>query len=266
MNQRNLNRFLRELTPEIRAYLFPGMAFGETYLAEPPIPDGALHEPSAMYDMMPEASFEADRESAAIPMQRREHKPLLRKRILVSRQSAVDAPAAEPDTEALDPRTEEILSEIRRLQEKYGVSIEELEILLGYTVKLSPLRIGRSGKIILADYDGAEVKMPNISKALYFLYLRHPEGLRYKDIADHKDELLHLYSGITGRDDPAEIEKSIDLLADPFGNALNVNASRIKTAFRNVVSDRIARFYYLSGGAGELKKVPLDRDLVIWEY
>lgn len=266
MNQRNLNRFLRELTPEIRAYLFPGMALGEPYLAEPPTLDGALHEPSAMYDMMPEASFEADRESASIHMQRREHKPLLRKRILVSRQSAVEAPAAEPDTEALDPRTEEILSEIRRLQEKYGVSIEELEILLGYTVKLSPLRIGRSGKIILADYDGAEVKMPNISKALYFLYLRHPEGLRYKDIADHKDELLHLYSGITGRDDPAEIEKSIDLLADPFGNALNVNASRIKTAFRNVVSDRIARFYYLCGGAGELKKVPLDRDLVIWEY
>jgi len=46
----------------------------------------------------------------------------------------------------------------------------------------------------------------------------------------------------------------------------SVNASRIKAAFRNVVSDRIARFYYLEGAAGEVKKVPLDRDLVIWEY
>ena len=51
------------------------------------------------------------------------------------------------------------------------------------------------------------VKLPNISKALYFLYLRHPEGLRFKDISGHKDELLHLYGGITGRDGPAEIEK-----------------------------------------------------------
>ena len=138
--------------------------------------------------------------------------------------------------------------------------------MLGYTVKLSPIRITRGGKIFLSEYDDREVKMPNVSKALYFLYLRHPEGLRYKEIADHKDELLHIYENISGRDVPDEMEKSIDILVDPFGNALNVNASRIKTAFRNAVSDRIARFYYINGAAGDIKKVPLDRDLVIWEY
>lgn len=108
--------------------------------------------------------------------------------------------------------------------------------------------------------------MPNVAKALFFLYLRHPEGLRFKDIANHKEELVRIYSSITGRDEPEEIEKSIDLLVDPFVNALNVNTSRIKTAFRNTVSDRIARFYYINGAAGDVKKVPLDRDLVIWEY
>ena len=190
----------------------------------------------------------------------------VRKPALARRFAGECSASADSDPDALDPRTEEILAEIRRLQEKYGVSIEELELLLGYTVRLSRLRIMRSGRLFLTDYDGVEVKMPNIAKALYFLYLRHPEGLRYKDVADHRDELLELYGGITGRDDPAEIARSIDLLADPFGNALNVNASRIKAAFRNVVSDRIARFYYLEGAAGEVKKVPLDRDLVIWEY
>ena len=63
-----------------------------------------------------------------------------------------------------------------------------------------------------------------------------------------------------------EIEKSIDHLVNPLGNALNVAASRIKIAFRNVVSDRVARFYYINGGAREAKKVPLDRDLVLWDY
>ena len=256
MNQRKINRLLQELTPEIRAYLFPGMTSEEPYREEPPMVGSASPEVMAMYDMMSETDYDA----APKPARRRERKSLFRKR-------AGSADAIEyPEAEALDPRTEKILSEIRRMQEKYGVSIEELEIILGYTVKLSPLHISRSGKLILSEYDGTEVKMPNISKALYFLYLRHPEGLRYKDIADHKDELLHLYSGITGRDDPQEIEKSIDLLVDPFGNALNVNSSRIKTAFRNVVSDRIARFYYIEGAAGDTKKVPLDRDLVIWEY
>ena len=171
-----------------------------------------------------------------------------------------------PEEERLDPRTEQILDEIRRLQEKYDVSIDELEILLGYTVQLSQLHILRSGRIYLSAYDNTEVRMPNVAKALYFLYLRHPEGLRFKEIADHRDELVHIYSNITGLNDQEEIEKSIDLLVDPFSNALNVNASRIKTAFRNAVSDRIARFYYINGAAGDVKKVPLDRDLVLWDY
>lgn len=258
MNQSKIEMLLRELTPRIRAYLFPGLVLPASRPEEPPVYGSALPEPmDASDNHLGEECFET-----AKPVLRRERKPLFGSRA-AARESTV---ASEPDAEALDPRTEEILSEIRRLQEKYGVSIEELELILGYTVKLSPLQISRSGKIVLPDYGGAEVKMPNISKSLYFLYLRHPEGLRYKDIADHKSELLHIYGGITGRDDPAEIERSIDLLADPFGNALNVNASRIKAAFRNVVRDRIARFYYISGGAGEMKKVPLDRDLVLWEY
>lgn len=235
-------RLLNELTPEIRAYLFPGMPEPEK---RPGSFEGILEEPVLPIPMY-ERTMGA---SAAEPIRRRERRVV-----------------REPDADALDPRTEQILAEIRRLQEKYGVTIDELELMLGYTVKLSPLHISRSGKLFLTEYGGVEVKMPNISKALYFLYLKHPEGLRYKDIADHKDELLHLYGGITGRDDPKDIERSIDLLVDPFGNALNVNASRIKSAFRNVVSDRIARFYYIEGGAGEVKKVPLDRDLVLWEY
>jgi len=252
MNQRHIHRLLRELTPEIRAYLFPGWEEPETgvfadevsVLGKPPV----LGEPLVKYEQDVRPAF-------------RVRKPALARRFAGERSASADS-----DPDALDPRTEEILAEIRRLQEKYGVSIEELELLLGYTVRLSRLRIMRSGRLFLTDYDGVEVKMPNIAKALYFLYLRHPEGLRYKDVADHREELLQLYGGISGRDDPEEIGRSIDLLADPFGNALNVNASRIKAAFRNVVSDRIARFYYLEGAAGEVKKVPLDRDLVIWEY
>ena len=262
MNQRKINRILRELSTEALEYLFPGLpepvespGFFECMLEE-------LPAPMAMYDM------EMDSEAGA-PLRRRERKAAKAAAPIFGRRKTSEPElheAIEPDAEALDPRTEQILAEIRRLQEKYGVSIDELEVMLGYTVKLSPIRITRGGKIFLSEYDDREVKMPNVSKALYFLYLRHPEGLRYKEIADHKDELLHIYENISGRDVPDEMEKSIAILVDPFGNGLNVNASRIKTAFRNAVSDRIARFYYINGAAGDIKKVPLDRDLVIWEY
>lgn len=250
MSRRNAEKLLRELSPEVFAYLFPGW--------EQPVIAPSYSEmivPSEDDELCCDR-FEAVPMEAAMPMKAR------RPRLMAKR----CARAIDIDEEPLDPRTEEILAEIRRLQEKYDVDIDELEIILGYTVRLSTLHISKGGRINLKDFENREVKMPNISKALYFLYLRHPEGLRYKEIIDHKDELLHIYEGISGRDDPAEMEKSIDLLVDPFGNALNVNASRIKTAFRNAVSDRVARFYYINGGAGDVKKVPLDRDLVIWEY
>ena len=167
--------------------------------------------------------------------------------------------------EPLDERTEAILAEIDRIVSTYGISVEDLRVMLGYRVKLSHLKVFKSGRILLADF-GKEVKMNPLSKALYFLYLRHPEGIRFKEVVDHREELLDIYMGITGRDDPEEIEKTIDVLIDPLGDGLNVCASRIKAAFRDKVGDIVARFYYLEGGAGKAKKVPLDRDFVIWEY
>ena len=256
MNRRRLHRLLGELTPDILSYLFPGLERPEADVCESGIGGVCL-------DWMVETEA-AIPEPAAIP----EAAVILHRRRKSVRAEKAAFPASVPvaDGEALDPRTEQILAEIRRLQEKYDVSIDELEVLLGYTVQLSRLRITPGGKLFLSDYGDREVKMPNVAKALYFLYLRHPEGLRYKDIADHRDELLHIYGSISGRDEPEEMERSMDILVDPYGNGLNVNASRIKTAFRNVVSDRIARFYYIVGAAGDVKKVPLDRDLVIWDY
>ena len=167
--------------------------------------------------------------------------------------------------EPLDARTLAILAEIDRITASFGISVEELEILLGYRVKLSRLQISRNGRILLADF-GKEVKMNLLSKAVYFLYLRHPEGIRFKEMCDHRQELLDIYLGLTGRGEQDEIERTVDALVDPLENGLNVCASRIKAAFRNQVGEHVARFYCLEGAAGEAKKVPLDRDFVIWEY
>lgn len=247
MDSDKLYALLRELTPEMREYFFPGLSS--------PAPPTDNH--TLWYRVISCSTLVADKICAPEP----EPEPMMMPEVEPERKP-------EPEVEEVlpDPRVQDFLKELSRIQEKYNISIEELEALLKYTVSLSHLHINRYGRITLSDFGNREIKMPNIAKALYFLYLRHPEGLRYKDIASHRDELLGIYRKITGRDDPEAIEKSIDLLVDPYGNGLNVNASRIKTAFRNAVDDRIAQFYYISGAAGEIKKVPLDRDLVIWEY
>ena len=168
--------------------------------------------------------------------------------------------------EAPDPRVQAILDAWRKIEREFGITVEDLEVFLGYKVKLSRLSITSSNRLFLTDFDNQELKMDDLTKAIYFFFLRHPEGSRLKNLYEHEDEIQHIYSGITGRDDVAGIRSSVHNLLDPYGNALNVSMSRIKKAFRDVVGDRIARFYYIFGRSGEIRTVGIDRDLVIWEH
>ena len=175
------------------------------------------------------------------------------------------APAAESECD-LDPKTKALLDEIEAIKVKYGITIEELEAVLSYRVKLSHLRITRHKEIILDDFDHREVKMDALTKSIFLLYLKHPEGIRYKELCDHRSELEEIYLSISGRSDMDSIRKSIDDLTDPItSNSINEKVSRAKKAFRDVVDVRIARFYYIDGRQGAAKRIALDRSLVIWE-
>ena len=183
----------------------------------------------------------------------------------VTTAAAPAAPAAESECD-LDPKTKALLDEIEAIKVKYGITIEELEAVLSYRVKLSHLRITRHKEIILDDFDHREVKMDALSKSIFLLYLKHPEGIRYKELCDHRSELEEIYLSISGRSDMDSIRKSIDDLTDPItSNSINEKVSRAKKAFREVVDVRIARFYYIDGRQGAAKRIALDRSLVIWE-
>lgn len=165
-----------------------------------------------------------------------------------------------------DDRERRALEEWDRFAAEFDITLEELEVLLSFRVKLSPMRITTSGRILLVDWD-KEVRLDDLTKAVYLFFLRHPEGVVQKDmLEDHMKEVLDIYLGITGRDDPRQCEASVWKLLDPYGNNLNVSLSRIKGTFEKLVGKRIAKFYYVSGKAGEIRKVTLDRDLVIWEH
>ena len=172
-----------------------------------------------------------------------------------------------PETEPeLDEETRALLREIDRFLEKHHLTLEELEILLGYTVKLSPLRVDRNGRIFMTEFGNKEVKMDHLTKMVYLFFLRHPEGMRMKEVSEHQEELLGLYMQITGRDALEKIKESIARHTDPFGPNLNISASRIRKAFKDLVGEKVARFYWLEGSRGELYSIKLDRDYVIWQY
>lgn len=166
----------------------------------------------------------------------------------------------------LDLKAQSIIEAWERIEREFGITLKDLDILLGYTVKPSRLNITTSGTILLLDFDGKEVKMDDLTKAIYFYYLKYPEGVRLKELQGHEEEILGYYLSVTGRNDIREIRRSLHNHLDPFGNGLNVSIARIKKAFRDIVGDRIAKFYYVDGRYAEPRKIALDRDYIIWDH
>ena len=107
--------------------------------------------------------------------------------------------------------------------------------------------------------------MGPLPKTVFLFFLRHPEGMRFVDLQDYKQEIYDIYSRLAVSDDLDKIERSVDLLTNPFDNSINEKCTMIKYAFQKVVADDIASNYYVSGKQGHCMKIPLDRSLVEWE-
>ena len=143
--------------------------------------------------------------------------------------------------------------------------IEFLEELKQSTFKLSRLRITRKFEIYLMDYEMKEVIMSPLPKALYILFLKYPDGILFKELPDYRNELMDIYKNITLSDNPTDFFESITRMTDPFDNSFNEKCSLIRSAFLNIMSDEIAKNYYITGYSGMPNKIILDRELVVNE-
>ena len=107
--------------------------------------------------------------------------------------------------------------------------------------------------------------MTALPKAVFILFLKHPEGLRFKMLSDYYAELKRIYLALKTDSNYEEYETSIKNITDPFNNSINEKCARIREAFVKVIDENIAKNYFVTGQRGEAKKITLDRKLVIWE-
>lgn len=170
------------------------------------------------------------------------------------------------DEEALKI-TEEIEERLDMLRERGYANLlyTFMEQLQKKTLSYSKLRITKDYKIYLNDWDMREVKMTPLPKAVFFLFLRHPEGILFKELVDYRDEIRKIYMEITQREQIDDIEESINALVDPMNNSINEKCSRIRMAFIEVISPELAKQYHVTGKKGEPKNILINRDLIIWE-
>jgi hypothetical protein len=127
----------------------------------------------------------------------------------------------------------------------------------------SRMEIKRGGRIFLTDYEHVEIKMPSMEKALYLLFLRHPEGIYLSALADHRKELYEIYAQISTRGMREDMERRIDEMTNTLlKDQLSVKISRIKKAFTDVIGSSLGDHYIIQGEHAEKKGIRLDRSLV----
>ena len=160
--------------------------------------------------------------------------------------------------ETIKDEKPEILSKVRPLIEKRK--------LLESKVVLSPILINKHYNIFLPDFGNIEVKMHALPKTVYILFLRHPKGIRFKELFEHKKELLEIYNMVTNKYEKDEIERAIDDLVDMTKPNINMQCSRIRASFRNFMDEHIAKHYYIDGLNGEPKGIALPKNLIDIRY
>ena len=131
--------------------------------------------------------------------------------------------------------------------------------------QLSRLIITKDHRIMLPDYNDIEVKMEPLVKAVYLLFLKHPEGIVFKGLTDYREELLDIYKGLKPMGLSQRTIQSIEDVTNPLLNSINEKCARIRSAFVKEFDEGLAKNYFVTGDRGEAKKVTLPRDLVIWE-
>lgn len=148
---------------------------------------------------------------------------------------------------------------------KRGVSEFMLQSIIRGEEKLSRLLVTKDYRIILQDY-GMEIEMKPLPKILFLLYLNHPEGIYFKDLSDHRKELMEYYKGIKdGLFSMSEAENRIERLTTPGDNSVNEKSSNIKAAFVSKIEPRLASNYCIVGSRAGKRKITLPRELVTWD-
>ena len=154
--------------------------------------------------------------------------------------------------------------------------LEELRIEVA-RAKLSRLLITKDYRFFLVDLGIREVELQPVHKAVYLLFLSHPEGIEFKRLGDYREELTRYYMATAKMLDKEKIIEGVEHLVNPLDNAINEKCSRIKKVFLEMMDEYMASYYIISGHtqkhiAGSsriwyerLKVIKLPRELVVSE-
>ena len=107
-----------------------------------------------------------------------------------------------------------------------------------------------------------QVNLTPTERAVYLLFLNHPEGIRLAEMGDYKVELKSILKKISPSDSQETVESQLENLCEYNSDSLSERMSRIKKKFEDKLGTSMAEHYYIKGPNGGIKKIHIDRSLV----
>lgn len=171
--------------------------------------------------------------------------------------------------EILDEDVRDTLEDLERNIERLrllGIPLSAISEFVAKYETVSRLRITEDLRILLPDYNNREVKMGASIKAIYFLFLNHPEGIILQQLESYHHELVNYYLQASHKEVLTDrMIETINNLEYPGNNNLNSILSKIKTYFRATIDEHLAKNYYIIGKPGQPYKIALDNIIIDWE-
>ena len=124
--------------------------------------------------------------------------------------------------------------------------------------ELSPIVIDADYNITFPKYPHVTLAVPALTKAIYVLFYRHPNGIHLGELSRYKQELKRIYLDISLQNNYEKLTQTIDSIVAPESKAIYPHLSRIKSALYEQLCESVAVHYCIvsSRKDKDLKYIP----------
>ena len=127
------------------------------------------------------------------------------------------------------------------------------------------LFIDKNFDIHLEEKEGRVISLRPLVKAVFILFLKHPEGILLKERGRFEDELNDIYAVIAPNVAAEDRQDRIRRLVNPADNSFSEKASVLNARLERILPRDTVGYYKIQGINGYPRRIPLDPLWVTWE-
>ena len=157
-------------------------------------------------------------------------------------------------------------AELLALMEKVRERLKELGVEETPNQRQEPIRLFIDKKYVIRmdAADGPEIPLRPLVKALFILFLRHPEGILLKQRDRYRQELEEIYAVICPNIAVEDVRARVGRLVNLQDNSFSEKASVLNARLEDLLPKGTADNYKIQGYNGHPRRIPVNPLLVHW--